>query len=78
MSRRLQQRRDAIAETETGKPIQFSEAVPTIQLRETIRNPFPVIGTLIPSHPGFPFPKGAVSNREAFSHLSLLEETGLD
>lgn len=56
-----------MAETETGKAIQFSEAVPPIQLRETIRNPFPVIGTLIPSHPAFPFPRGAISNREAFS-----------
>lgn len=62
-----------MAETETGKAIQFSEAVPPIQLRETIRNPFPAIGTLIPSHPTFPFPRGTVSNREAFSQLGLLK-----
>lgn len=67
-----------MAETETGKAIQFSEAVPPIQLRETIRNPFPAIGTLIPSHPAFPFVRGTISNREAFSHLGLLEGTAMD
>lgn len=67
-----------MAETETGKAIQFSEAVPPIQHRETIRNPFPAIGTLIPSHPAFPFLRSTVSNREAFSHLGLLEGTVLD
>lgn len=78
MGTKLEHRRDAMAETKTGKAIQFSEAVPPIQLREMIRNPFPVIGTLIPSHPAFPFLRGAVSNREAFSHLGLLEGTAVD
>lgn len=67
-----------MAETETRKAIQFSEAVPPIQLRETIRNPFPAIGTLIPSHPAFPFLRATVSNREAFSHLGLLEGIAMD
>lgn len=78
MGAKLEHRRNTMAETETGKTIQFSEAVPPIQLRETIRNPFPAIGTLIPSHPAFPFPRGAISNREALSHLGLLEGTAMD
>lgn len=78
MGAKLGHRKDAMAGTETGKVIQFSEAVPPIQLRVMIRNPFPVIGTLILSHPAFPFPRGAISNREAFSHLGLLEGTAMD
>lgn len=48
-----------------AKAIQFPEAVPPIQHRDTIRKPFPAVGALIPSRPHFHFLRGAGCLRQA-------------